>query len=90
MAVAYAQRGDLKLAHQQDHRAALKDFNKALELDPKQMLALFGRGLLRNQSGDPVGAVADLKAVIALSAATPQEKWMQEQAKQQLPTIGAD
>lgn len=86
---ALTQRGDLRLARQEDG-LALADFNKAIAADPKQMMALFGRAYIRNERGDPVGAVADYKAILALPATSDQEKWMQEQAKQIMPTIGAD
>jgi tetratricopeptide (TPR) repeat protein len=88
-ASALTQRGDLHMALQ-NADAALADFEKAITLDPKQMAALFGRAYIRNETGNPVGAVADYKAILALTGSNDQEKWMQDQAKQRLPTIGAD
>jgi tetratricopeptide (TPR) repeat protein len=88
-AAAFTQRGNLYLM---DGKAAasIADFEQAITLDPKQMAAYFGRAIIRNETDDPVGAVADYKTVLGLDATGDQEKWMQDQAKQRLPTIGAD
>lgn len=88
-AAAFAQRGDTYLALE-NVKASLADFEQAIKIDSKQMVALIGRAVIRNGTGDPVGAVADFKAIIALPAITEQEKWMQNVAKERLQAVGAD
>src|SRR5207247_368134 len=57
-AVAHRMKGDVE--------AALADFNQALELDPKHIPSLMGRGYIWYQREKHKQAVADFSAVIAL------------------------
>ena len=51
-----------------DFDAARNDVDKALHLSPKSAAALRLRGILRNNSGDHAGALADYQAAHALAA----------------------
>ena len=51
-----------------DFEAARIDVDKALHLSPKSAAALRLRGILRNNSGDHAGALADYQAARALAA----------------------
>jgi tetratricopeptide (TPR) repeat protein len=44
----------------QDHRGAIQDFTKAIELDPNKGEAYFGRGLAKIQLGDKNSGCLDL------------------------------
>ncbi|MHC4885889.1 MAG: protein kinase domain-containing protein [Planctomycetota bacterium] len=58
-AAAYANRGDL-LFHQRQYKAALTDYNTALQLNPDHVWVLNNRGyLLYSQLKDPAAAMAD-------------------------------
>jgi tetratricopeptide (TPR) repeat protein len=47
-------------------KAALKDYDKAIEIAPKFASALINRGGLKDENGDYQGAIADYKKVIQL------------------------
>ena len=56
------------------------------------MLWLFSclRALLREASGHPVEALADLKVLIALPTDTDEAKWLNRAAKDFMSRLGAD
>ena len=68
----------------------LTDFEKALSLNAKEGMALLGRALLRDAKGDPVAALADLKAIVALPSDTDEAKWLNKVATQIMSRLGAD
>ena len=54
-----------------DHEAALKDFNKAIELNPKYMVAIANRGVTRGSLGQKEEAIADLQRALAINPNSP-------------------
>jgi tetratricopeptide (TPR) repeat protein len=52
---------------------AIKRYDKALELAPKQAASLYGRGYAKIKSGDKAGGEADVAAAKAISAKAGQE-----------------
>jgi tetratricopeptide (TPR) repeat protein len=52
---------------------AIKRYDKALELAPKQAVSLYGRGYAKIKSGDKAGGEADVAAAKAISAKAGQE-----------------
>ena len=62
-AVRYTDRGT-QLLTQGHHAAALKDFNRALTLDPRQAVAWTKRGTALLNKGDSTGAIKDLSNAI--------------------------
>jgi tetratricopeptide (TPR) repeat protein len=54
----YAQRAGIH-AQNKDRASALADYNKALEIDPNNAGALYGRGQQKSMMGDNKGAVED-------------------------------
>ena len=69
---------------------ASSDFDKALTLNAKEGMALLGRALLRETKGDPVGALGDLKSIVALPTETDEAKWLNNVATQIMSRLGAD
>lgn len=55
----------LEKMHQQKYKAALVDFNEAVQLAPEHFLAYVNRGDLRRQLGDNRGAIADYTKAIS-------------------------
>src|SRR5207248_788681 len=53
-------------------KLALRDFSKAIELDPGAGDAYTGRGLARVMLGDYRGAVTDAEVAVRLEPATPE------------------
>ncbi|HEV2666557.1 MAG TPA: tetratricopeptide repeat protein, partial [Blastocatellia bacterium] len=51
-----------------DFDGAMADFNKALELNPKDVLASYQRGVMRFERGDNDGAISDFDKAIELAA----------------------
>ena len=47
-----------------DDNRAIEDFNFVLKLEPDNMIALFNRALMLNNTGDYRGAIRDINAVI--------------------------
>lgn len=86
---ALAERGQIYLTVENIELAAA-DFDAAIALNAKEGIALFGRALLREAKGDPVGAVSDLKSIVALPADTEEAKWLNGAAKETMTRIGAD
>src|SRR5262249_316278 len=60
-ALCYNNRGTYYGNELHDHEAALKDFNKAIELNPKYIVAIANRGVTRGSLGQKDGAIADLE-----------------------------
>ena len=56
----------LAAAYAGDKPAALKAFNRALELDETLAVAWYNRGMLMLRSGDPQAALADVSRAAAL------------------------
>src|SRR5438552_6290110 len=54
-----------------DHEAALKDFNKAVEINPKYMVAIANRGVTRGSHGQKEEAIADLQRALAINPNSP-------------------
>ncbi len=50
-----------------DHRAAIQDYNKAIELDPNLALVYYIRGFAKNGLGDQRGAIQDYNKAIELN-----------------------
>jgi len=63
---AYKEQGDAKY-EKQDYRGAIKDYTKAIELDPEDALALDSRGSAKDELGDHAGAIDDFTKAIELS-----------------------
>ena len=51
-------------------KAAMRSYDKAIELDEKFALSWFNRGLLKIQQGDYKGAIADFKKVLEIEPVT--------------------
>ena len=68
-AVAYVNRG-LTKKKKGDAEGALADYNRGIELDPKNAVAYFDRAVLKDKHGDRDGAVADYDRAIEFD---PQE-----------------
>ena len=66
-AVAIGSRGAIRLKLG-DTEQALGDFEAALALNPRQPVALFGRGLAKQRRGDGAGGAADIAAAKAIRA----------------------
>src|SRR6266487_3273790 len=49
-----------------DHRGAIEDFTKALEIAPNDAEAYYHRGLSRGKTGNPKGAIEDFTGALAL------------------------
>jgi tetratricopeptide (TPR) repeat protein len=54
-----------------DHEAALKDFNKAIELNPKYTVAIANRGVTHENLGQKDEAIADLEGALAINPNSP-------------------
>jgi tetratricopeptide (TPR) repeat protein len=54
-----------------DHEAALKDFNKAIELYPTYMVAIANRGVTHDNLGQKDEAIADLEKALATNPNSP-------------------
>ncbi len=62
----YGLRGLVRL-RQAGYDAALQDFNDALKQDPKNVLALYGRGIARIRKGDSAGGNEDIETAKKIS-----------------------
>lgn len=62
----YVNRGVMHLGAE-DYSLAIRDFDRALELDPDDPTTLGNRGLARAQAGDLAGGLLDLDASISIS-----------------------
>ena len=51
-----------------DHDGAIADYNRAIELDPKQPRAYMNRGFAKQANGDVDGAIADYNRALELAA----------------------
>jgi tetratricopeptide (TPR) repeat protein len=54
-----------------DHEAALKDFNKAIELYPTYMVAIANRGVTHENLGQKDEAIADLERALTINPKSP-------------------
>jgi len=70
-ALCYNNRGTYYGNELRDHEAALKDFNKAVELNPKYMVAIANRGVTRGSLGQKEEAIADLQRALAINPNSP-------------------
>jgi tetratricopeptide (TPR) repeat protein len=68
LAIAWINRGEARAALR-DFAGAGRDFNRALELDPKSSLAWANRGAVKIRKGDFQGALPDLEQALSLNAA---------------------
>jgi len=59
---AYNNRGSAKI-ELKDYKSAIKDFNKAIELDPNNATAYCNRATLRRDLKDYKGAIEDINFV---------------------------
>jgi lipoprotein NlpI len=50
-----------------DYDAAIADFGRTLELDPRNQFAAFDRGVVKMRKNDAAGAIADFSLVIAIN-----------------------
>ena len=69
-AVDYSNRGDAEQA-KGDLDAAIVDYNRAIELDPKNSDTYNNRGAAKDAKGDLDGAIADYNRAIELKKAQP-------------------
>ena len=51
-----------------DHDGAIADYNRAIELDPKQPRAYMNRGFAKQAKDDVDGAIADYNRALELAA----------------------
>ncbi|MCS5698869.1 tetratricopeptide repeat protein, partial [Cyanobium sp. FGCU-52] len=65
-ASAYYNRGFTKANGLGNYQAAIADYDRAIDLDPKDLAAYQNRGRLRNWTGDQAGALADANRALAL------------------------
>jgi tetratricopeptide (TPR) repeat protein len=70
-ALCYNNRGTYYGNELNDHEAALKDFDKAIELNPKYMVAIANRGVTRGSLGQKEEAIADLQRALAINPNSP-------------------
>jgi tetratricopeptide (TPR) repeat protein len=70
-ALCYNNRGTYYGNELHDQEAALKDFNKAVELNPKYMVAIANRGVTRGTLGQKEEAIADLQRALAINPNSP-------------------
>jgi tetratricopeptide (TPR) repeat protein len=70
-ALCYNNRGTYYGNELHDHEAALKDFNKAIELNPKYIVAIANRGVTRGSLGQKDEAIADLQRALAINPNSP-------------------
>jgi len=73
-ALAWEMRASIGVA-KPDFEAARRDVDRALQLEPKSAASLRLRGVLRNNAGDPAGALADYEAAHA-SAPRPEDPFV--------------
>ena len=59
MAFLYEMRGNIYFCLE-EHIAAIKDYDRAIEINPEQASAYYGRGVAYAEAGDSEGAVADI------------------------------
>ena len=70
-ALCYNNRGTYYGNELHDHEAALKDYNKAVELNPKYIVAIANRGVTRGSLGQKEEAIADLQRALAINPNSP-------------------
>jgi tetratricopeptide (TPR) repeat protein len=70
-ALCYNNRGTYYGNELNDHEAALKDFDKAIELNPKYMVAIANRGVTRGSLGQKEEAIGDLQRALAINPNSP-------------------
>jgi tetratricopeptide (TPR) repeat protein len=70
-ALCYNNRGTYYGNELHDPEAALKDFDKAIELNPKYMVAIANRGVTRGSMGQKKEAIADLQRALAINPNSP-------------------
>jgi tetratricopeptide (TPR) repeat protein len=70
-ALCYNNRGTYYGNELHDLEAALKDFNKAIELNPKYIVAIANRGVTRGSLGQKEEAIADLQRALAINPNSP-------------------
>jgi tetratricopeptide (TPR) repeat protein len=63
----YNSRANLKFTSFDDYQGALADYNQAISLDPKFVVAYFNRGTLKHVRQDIQGALADYNQAISLN-----------------------
>jgi len=63
---SFVGRGQIK-SIMKDYKGAMEDFNRAIEINPSQIMAYYQRGRLKNNLGDKRGAIADYNMVISIS-----------------------
>ena len=65
-------------AKAKDHNGAIRDYTKAIELDPNDANAYYNRGVSKENLGDLNGACADWKKAAALGHKN-AAKWVAKQ-----------
>jgi tetratricopeptide (TPR) repeat protein len=65
---AYARRGVMRESDNDDFRGALKDFNRAIQLNPKNAWVYLWRSSVRYRLGDRKGALADETKAVQLES----------------------
>jgi tetratricopeptide (TPR) repeat protein len=70
-ALCYNNRGTYYGNELRDPVAALKDFDKAIEVNPKYMVAIANRGVTRGSMGQKKEAIADLQRALAINPNSP-------------------
>jgi Flp pilus assembly protein TadD len=86
--VQYVNRGSTRYASG-DKRGALADFDKAVQLNPKDALAYNNRGILRLELKDKSGAISDFKTAAPLLKAQGNHE-MYQRIVGELRKLGAD
>lgn len=71
----YYRRGEQR-RRSRDRASALRDFERAISLEPGHLLARLGRGILLAGAGDPRSALVDLDAAIAGGGRIPVDAWV--------------
>jgi predicted TPR repeat methyltransferase len=65
------------LADKKEHKDSLESFNKAIEIKPDYVTALFRRSVVKSVLGDENGATEDMKQVAKLGF-EPAQKLLHE------------
>src|SRR5690349_14892038 len=79
----FVKRGD-ELLEKGEFEKAVKEYDRALKLDAKDVRAYLGRGAARSASGDPFGAARDFSEAVALDPQEPRAYYGRARVRAQL------